>query len=48
MSFCIRTLRTSAGFPAKPPRKPEVEAIAIRLGRDGWVVEVEIFCLSSS
>lgn len=35
MSCCMRTFRTSAGFPAIPPRKPEVEAIAMRTGKEG-------------
>lgn len=35
----MRTLRTSAGLPAKPPRKPDVDAIRIRDGREGLGVE---------
>ena len=31
----MRTLTTSAGLPAMPPRKPDVEAMAMREGREG-------------
>ena len=39
----MRTLRTSAGLPAIPPRKPEVDAIATRAGKDGaWRAVVKV------
>ena len=31
----MRTFRTSAGLPARPPRKPEALAMAMREGRVG-------------
>lgn len=38
----MRTLRTSAGLPAMPPRKPEVEAMAMRVGKEGGWGEVDL------
>lgn len=35
MSCCMRTFKTSAGLPAIPPRKPDVDAIAMRTGKEG-------------
>lgn len=33
----MRTFRMSAGWPARPPRRPEGIARARRVGREGWV-----------
>ncbi len=44
----MRTFSTSAGFPATPPKKPEVEAMAMREGKGGEVLAVEKVDLSSS
>jgi hypothetical protein len=41
MSFCIRTLMISAGVPAIPPKKPEVEAIATNVMKEGGSFPVE-------
>ena len=39
----MRTLRTSAGLPAMPPRKPEVDAMATSAGKDGaWRAVVKV------
>lgn len=43
----MRTFRTSAGLPAIPPRKPDVEAIAMRDGNEGVVRAVVATSLSS-
>lgn len=44
----MRTLRTSAGFPAMPPRKPEKEASAIREVKAGGCSRDDVKVLSSS
>ncbi len=38
----MRTLSTSAGLPAMPPRKPDVLAMAIKEGRESAVVNVSL------
>ena len=43
----MRTFKTSAGFPAMPPRKPEVLAMAIRERREGDVRAVVKVSFSS-
>ena len=44
----MRTLRISAGFPAMPPRNPDVEAIAIKAGNEGFDLAVVNVSFSSS
>lgn len=37
----MRTFRTSAGFPAMPPRKPDIEAMETRVRKEGDFAVVE-------